>query len=135
MGRILSVDYGSQKSGLAVTDPLQIIVSGLDTVETKQLISFLQNYFRQEVVDKVVIGYPTHADGTPTALVAQIEEFVKQLKKQIGNVEVAYQDESLTSKHAKEIILATHKKKKRRDKKLVDKVSAILILQEYLKHF
>jgi len=118
-----------------VTDPLQIIVSGLETVETKQLIPFLQNYFKREVVEKIVIGYPTHVDGTPTALVGQIEIFAKQLKKQFGNIEVDYQDESLTSKHAKEIILATHKKKKRRDKKLVDKVSAILILQEYLKHF
>ncbi|MCB0668884.1 MAG: Holliday junction resolvase RuvX [Saprospiraceae bacterium] len=135
MARILSIDYGTVRTGLAVTDPLQIIVSGLDTVPTAELIPYLKNYFRQEVVEKLVIGYPTHADGTPTNLVPKIDELVIELKKHFGDIEVDFQDESLTSKHARDIILTTHRKKKRRDKSLVDKVSAILILQEYLKHF
>lgn len=135
MARILSIDYGTVKSGLAVTDPLQIIVTGLDTVPTADLMNFLKNYFSRELVEKVVIGYPTHADGNPTNLVPHIESFVNEFKKHFKSIEVDYQDESLTSKNARDIILTTHKKKKRRDKNLVDKVSAILILQEYLKHF
>lgn len=135
MARILSIDYGSVKAGLAVTDPLQIIVNGLDTVATTELIPYLKKYLSRESVEKIVIGYPTHADGNPTQLVPKIEKFVLELKKHFEHIEVDYQDETLTSKQAKQIILATHKRKKRQDKNLVDKVSAILILQEYLKHF
>ncbi|MCB0687748.1 MAG: Holliday junction resolvase RuvX [Saprospiraceae bacterium] len=131
----MSIDYGSVKSGIAVTDPLQLIVNGLDTVPTSNLLAYLKDYFGREKVEKLVVGYPRHADGTPTALVAQIEKFVKEVQKHFKEIEVDFQDELLTSKQAKEIILATHKKKKRRDKNLVDKVSAILILQEYLKHY
>jgi putative Holliday junction resolvase len=135
VARILAIDYGSVKIGLAATDPLQIIVSGIDTIPNQELLPFLKHYLSNEEVEKIVLGYPTHADGQPTTLVPKIENLALQLKKHFANIEVVFHDESLTSKHAREIILATHKKKKRRDKKLVDKVSAILILQDYLKHY
>ncbi|MBK8502773.1 MAG: Holliday junction resolvase RuvX [Saprospiraceae bacterium] len=135
MARILAIDYGTVKIGLAATDPLQIIVSGMDTIPNAELIPFLKNYLAKEAVEKIVLGYPTHADGQPTMLVPKIEKLALQLTKHFSNIEVVFHDESLTSKHAREIILVTHKKKKRRDKKLVDKVSAILILQDYLKHY
>ncbi len=135
MARILSIDYGTIKTGLAVTDPLQLIVSGLDTIPTKELFDFLKAYCTRELVEKIVIGYPTHPDGEPAQLVPHVEKLSMQLKKQFSSIEVVFHYESLTSKQAREIILITHKKKKRRDKKLVDKVSAILILQDYLKHY
>lgn len=135
MARILAIDYGTVKTGLAVTDPLQIIVSGLDTVATRELLTFLKTYCTKEGVEKIVIGYPRHPDGQPAQLVPEIEKLARQLEKQFPDIEVVFHDESLTSKQAREIILLTHKRKKRRDKKLVDKVSAILILQDYLKHY
>ena len=136
MSRILAIDYGTKKTGLATTDPLQIIVSGLDTIATAELIPFLKRYTTQEQVSKIIIGYPYHSDGNPGQLAPIIEGLANQLRKQFPSLEIVFHDESLTSKQAKEIILKSgHRKKKRRDKTLVDKVSAILILQDYLKHF
>ena len=136
MSRILAIDYGTKKTGLAATDPLQIIVTGLDTVATSELLPFLKRYTSEEHVSKIIIGYPYHPDGNPAQLAPVIEKLALQLRKQFPTIEVEFHDESLTSKQAKEIILSSgYKKKKRRDKTLVDKVSAILILQDYLKHF
>ncbi len=135
MGRILSIDYGRIKTGLAVTDPLQIVVGGLDTILTSKLMSFLEDYIPAEDVVKVVIGYPYHADGTPAQLAPEIDLLSKNIRKSFPQLEVVLYDESMTTRRAKEIILQSgYKKKKRRDKFLVDKVSAILILQDYLNH-
>jgi putative Holliday junction resolvase len=135
MARILSIDYGTKRCGLAVTDPLQLIVSPLETVSTKELLQFLVDYMNQEEVEKVVIGRPTHADGNPTFLWDHIQKLSVKLTKQYPDLEIDYEDETLTSVSAKRILLESGAKmKKRRDKKLVDKISAVLILQSYLKH-
>lgn len=135
MARILSIDYGSKRCGIAVTDPLQIAVHGLETVEEKKLINYLEEYINKEPVDKIVFGLPTHADGSETYLKEKIDNCIITIKKKLPNIEVDFQDEYLSSSEAKDIIRLSGKNKKaRRDKKLVDKVSAILILQRYLKH-
>lgn len=133
MGRILAIDYGTKRTGLAVTDPLQIIASGLDTVPTQGLLEYLEGYFQQEEVDTVVIGEPLHMDGQP----AQVHHFVvglkRKLEKQYPDKEIVLHDERFTSEDAKLAIrLSGASKKKRRDKSLVDKVSAALILQDYM---
>lgn len=135
MSRIMGIDYGKKRTGLSVTDPLKIIVSGLDTVETEKLHSFLKDYFNKETVEKIVIGLPVHKDGNFTYLKDDIDRLVSFLNKSYPNITIDFEDESFTSQSAKEIIFNSGaKKSKRRDKKLVDKVSAILILQKYLKH-
>ena len=135
MARILGIDYGKKRTGIAVTDPLQIIVSGLDTVETKQLIPYLKEYIQSEEVDKIVFGLPTHADGNYTYLKEDIDKTTAEVQKLFPQLSVQFQDEYLTSVEAKRAILQSGaKKKKRRDKQLVDKVSAILILQRFLGH-
>ncbi len=133
MPRILSIDYGQKRTGLAVTDPLQIIANGLETVATVDLQEWLFNYIATETVEEVVIGYPTHLDGNPTVLVPIIEKLKETLLKQFPELTVSYVDERFTSYEAKQIILKSGaRKKKRRDKGLVDKISAVLILQNYL---
>jgi len=131
--RILAIDYGSKRVGLAVTDPLQIIATGLDTVPTATIFDFLKNYLFTESVSKFVVGYPMHLDGSPAQLAPTIEKFVEKLNKLYPEIEVVYEDERFTSEDAKRIILQSGaKKKKRRDKALVDKVAAVLILQSYM---
>jgi len=135
MGRILGLDYGKKKCGLSTTDPLQIIVTGLDTIQTTDLLSFLTQYCKNEIVDKIVIGKPTHKDGSDTYLVEDINKFVATINKEIPNLEIDFQDENLTSVEARDIIFRSGaKKSKRRDKSLVDKISAVIILQKYLRH-
>ncbi len=135
MARIIGIDYGSKKCGVSVTDPLQIIVSPLDAVPTKELEAYLLQYFIDEKVEKVVLGRPTHKDGSDTYLVSEIEIFVDKLRKKAPEMEFDYADETLTSQRAKKIIFQSGvKKSKRRDKTLIDKVSAVLILQQYLRH-
>ena len=135
MARILSIDYGTKRSGLAVTDPLQIIASGLDALATKDLLDYIKNYCETEEVEQFVIGYPTHADGTPTHVVPHIVGFKRQLEKLFPEKTVHLHDERFSSADAKAVILQSGtKKKKRRDKSLIDKVSAVLILQDFLGH-
>jgi putative Holliday junction resolvase len=135
MGRVLGIDYGKKRTGISVTDPLQIIVSGLDTVDTHELKTFLMGYFDKEQVEKVVIGMPRHADGNFTLLKPDIDNLANFINNKFPKIIIDFEDESFTSQHAKQIIFDSGvKKKKRKDKKLVDKVSAILILQKYLKH-
>lgn len=136
MARILGIDYGGKRTGIAATDELQIIVSAVETVETQLLQRFLKQYFSVEDVEEVVIGKPVHKDGTPTYLWKEIEEFAKKLPKlnPKREMKITFADEFGTSVHAKQIIFDTVKKQKRRDKSLVDKVSAVLILQQYLGH-
>jgi len=135
MGRILGIDYGQKRCGISATDPLQIIVSAVDTVDTSKLKDYLKNYFDKNQVDKVVLGLPLHKDGNVTAIKPQIDELESWIKNQFPSIETDHQEESFTSVQAKEIIFQSGvPQKKRRDKALVDKVSAVLILQKYLKH-
>ena len=133
MARILSIDYGTKRVGLAVSDPLQIIASGLDTVSTQNIFEYLENYLNQEEVETIVVGEPMHLDGNPAQIAHLVVGFVRKLQKLYPNINVVTHDERYTSVDAKKIILLSGaKKKKRRDKSLVDKISAVLILQDYM---
>lgn len=135
MGRILGIDYGAKRCGIAVTDPLQIIVNSLAAIETDLMLEFILNYVIKENVEKIVIGHPKHADNTDTYLVSEIKHFANQLKSKIGDVEIELVDERLTSIHASKIILQSGiPKKKRQEKERIDQISAVLILQKYLGH-
>ncbi|HRQ31085.1 MAG TPA: Holliday junction resolvase RuvX, partial [Saprospiraceae bacterium] len=135
MGRILGIDYGLKRTGIATTDPLQIIVNGLATVETSQLESFLQEYVAKEEVDKIVIGQSFHADGSMTDHENKIFALIGFLNNEFPNISIDRQDESFTSRMAKTILVAAGvPKMKRRNKDEVDKLSAVLILQQYLGH-
>ncbi|MEZ4909577.1 MAG: Holliday junction resolvase RuvX [Saprospiraceae bacterium] len=135
MARIVSIDYGAKRTGLATTDPFQIIVNALTTVQTTELKSFLSQYMMTENVEKVVIGYPKHKDGNDTYLTKDVVALGNWLAQQWPKITIAYADEQFTSMQAKEIILKSGvPKEKRKDKSLVDKVSAVLILQKYLGH-
>ena len=135
VGRIMGIDYGKKNCGIAVTDPLQLIVSPLRTVKTTSLISFLEVYFREEEVDKIVFGMPSHFDGSPTYLVKMIQDEVKRVKLKFESLAIDYQNENWSSKQAQEIILKSGlTKKQRQDKTRLDKISAVIILQRYLKH-
>ena len=135
MARIVCLDYGIKRCGLATTDPLQIIVTGLDTVETKDIYIFFKRYLTAEIVEKLVIGLPVHRDGNFTYLKSDIDKFVVEFSEKWPNIKIDYADEQLSSVHAKQIILDSGaNKKKRQDKALVDKISAVIILQRYLKH-
>ena len=133
MPRLLAIDYGTKKTGLAVSDPLQIIATGLDTVPTKDLLDFLKGYLEQEEVETFILGEPLHADGNPAQIHHLVIGLKRKLEKLYPTIPVVLQDERYTSEEAKIIIRNSGvKKKKRRDKNLVDKVSAILILQDYM---
>ncbi len=135
MARIIGIDYGTKRTGIAVTDPLQIIVNGLTTVPTDEIFDFLKDYFEEEEVEKIVVGEPMHADGTPAQIAHLVVGFVRKLKKLYPDKEIVTHDERYTSVAAKAAILQSGaKQKKRRDKALVDKISATLILQDYLGH-
>ena len=135
MARILGIDYGTKRVGIAVTDPLQIIVNGLDTVPTDEIFDYLKKYMEEEEVECIVVGEPMHEDGSPAQIAHLVVGFIRKLKELFPEIKVDTQDERFTSKDAKEIILLSGvKKKKRRDKLLVDKISAVLILQDYLGH-
>lgn len=133
MARILAIDYGTKRTGLAVTDPLQIIATGLDTVPTQGLIEYLQRYLAQEAVETIVVGEPLYPDGQPAQIHHFVVGLVRRLRKLFPDVEVVTQDERYSSEEAKEIIRQSGaKKKKRQDKALIDKVSATIILRDYL---
>ncbi len=133
MGRIIAIDYGAKRCGIAVTDPLKMIASGLTTVDTAELFPFLERYFREEKVDRIVVGYPLSLDGSPTHATLPVEKLIKKLKKKFSGIETETEDERFTSKMAVEAMVASGmKKKQRRDKKTIDKMSATLILQSHL---
>ncbi len=135
LARILAIDYGTKRTGLAVTDPLQLIATGLDTVPTADLLVYLQKYLAEEAVEKIVVGEPFYPDGNPAQMMPKVIELQEQLRKLFPEVAVVGQDERFSSEDAKKIILQSGaKKKQRRDKALVDKISAVLILQDYLGH-
>lgn len=134
MSRIMGIDYGSKRTGIAVTDPLQIIASGLATIPTQEVFEFLTKYLQEEEVEKIVVGEPLYPDGQPAQIAHLVKGFVKHLKKQFPEIEVVTHDERFTSEAAKDIIRQSGVgQKKRRDKALVDRISAALILEDYLK--
>jgi len=131
--RIISIDYGAKRTGLAVTDPLQIIATGLTTVESKQLIPFLKDYFAREEVELIIIGEPKNWDDTDTHATPLVEKFIKQLQKNFPSIPIKKVDERYTSKMAKDAMLEMGlKKMQRRNKKLVDEIAATIMLQEYM---
>ncbi len=135
MARIMGIDYGQIRTGISVTDPLQLIVNGLDTIETQFLFSYLKEYINKESVEKIVFGLPIHKDGNFTYLKKDIDSMVDKLAGMFPLIMIDFIDESFTSVQSKAIILRSGaKKKKRQNKALVDKISAILILQKYLGH-
>jgi putative Holliday junction resolvase len=136
MSRILSIDYGLKRTGLAVTDPLQIIATGLTTVESKQLIPFLKDYFAREEVELIIIGEPKNWDDTDTHATPLVEKIIKQLEKNFPKIPIKKVDERYTSKMAKDAMLEMGlKKMQRRNKKLVDEIAATIMLQEYMRQF
>ena len=133
MARILAIDYGGKRTGLAVTDPLQIIATGLITIDSKELIPFLKNYFLQEQVELIIIGLPKNWDESDTHGTPLVEAAIKKLQKEFPAIPLKTVDERYTSKMAKDAMLEMGmKKKNRRDKKNVDIIAATIILQEYL---
>ncbi|HEX4957573.1 MAG TPA: Holliday junction resolvase RuvX [Lacibacter sp.] len=133
MPRIICIDYGGKRTGIAVTDPLQIIATGLTTIDTKDFIKFLKDYFSKEPVEKIIIGMPLNMDDTATHATPLVENAIKQLKKHFPNMPVETVDERFTSKMAKDAMLEMGlRKKQRRDKKLVDEIAATIMLQEYM---
>jgi putative Holliday junction resolvase len=133
MARILALDYGGKRTGIAVTDEFQIIASGLATVATKELLPYLENYFKTENVELVLVGEPKQMDNTPSQSEAAILEFLKKFKEKFPVMEMKRIDERFTSKMAvRTMIDSGLKKKKRQNKALLDEISATIILQTYL---
>ncbi len=133
MGRILAIDYGRKKSGIAVTDPMQLIANGLTTVATHELFDFLVKYFQEEEVEGIVIGHPTQNSGEESESMKYIKPFVNRLKNKFPDLPVTWVDERFTSKIAFQAMIdGGLKKKARRDKAMIDKVSATIILQTYM---
>ncbi len=134
MARILSIDYGLKRTGIAVTDPLQIIATGLTTIESKTLIPFLKDYFVKEPVELIIIGEPKNWDDTDTHATPLVEKCIKDLQKNFPTMPVKKVDERNTSKMARDAMLEMGMKKKdRRNKALVDEIAATIMLQEYLR--
>ncbi len=133
MARILAIDYGRKRVGLAVTDPLQIIANGLETVHSKDIFDYLKNYLQQEDVETVVIGYPKQMNNQGSESLRFINPFIKKLQQTFPEMHVELYDERFTSKLAhRAMIDGGLKKSKRQDKALVDTISATIILQSYL---
>ncbi len=133
LSRILALDFGRKRTGIAVTDELQLIASGLITVETQKLVSFLNDYLRNERVSCIVIGEPKQMNNTPSESEAMIQPLISRLHKLFPDIQIARQDERFTSKMAVQAMIdGGVKKSKRRNKALVDEISATLILQAYL---
>lgn len=133
MPRIICIDYGGKRTGLAVTDPLQIIATALTTIETKQLIPFLKKYFQQEIVELILIGEPLNLDDTATHATPLVKAAIIQLKKEFPTVPIKTVDERYTSKMASRAMVEMGMKKKDRQVKgNVDQIAATIMLQEYL---
>ncbi|MBG44047.1 MAG: Holliday junction resolvase RuvX [Aequorivita sp.] len=133
MGRVLALDYGSKRTGIAITDELQLIASGLTTVATTDLMDFLKKYIASEKVDLVLVGEPKQKDGTHSTIEEQIQLFLKKFSEVFPDLEVKRVDERYTSKMAFQTMIDSGlKKKQRQNKALVDEISATIILQEFL---
>ena len=134
MARILSIDYGKKRTGLAVTDPLQIIAGGLATVSTSELFDWLKAYLAKEQVERIVIGEPRQPNGQPSENLQRVQQFVNRWRKAVPDVPIDYFDERFTSVLAHQAMIdGGLKKKARQDKGLVDEISATIILEDYLR--
>lgn len=133
LGRVLAIDFGKKRTGIAVTDELQIIASGLTTVNTKELISFLKEYVKKENIELFIIGKPKQMDNSDSESEILILPFLDKLKKAIPNIPIKREDERFTSKMAFQTMIDSGlNKKQRQNKALVDEISATIILQSYL---
>lgn len=135
MGRILSIDYGKKRTGLAVTDPLRIIANGLATIPTSDIFDYLTQYVAKESVDQLVIGKPIQPNGQPSENLTRVENFVNRWRKLHPEMPIDYYDERFTSVIAHQAMIAggVKKKTRREDKGLVDEISATIILQDYMR--
>ena len=134
MARILSIDYGKKRTGIAVTDPLQIIAGGLATVSTSELFDWLKAYMAKEQVERIVIGEPRQPNGQPSENLQRVQQFVNRWRKAVPEVPIEYFDERFTSVLAHQAMLQGGlKKKDRQNKALVDEISATIILEDYLR--
>lgn len=134
MARILSIDYGKKRTGIAVTDPLQIIAGGLATVSTSELFDWLKTYLSKEPVERIVIGEPCQPNGQPSENLARVQQFVNRWRKEFPEVPIELYDERFTSVLAHQAMLdGGLRKKARQDKALVDEISATIILEDYLR--
>ena len=135
MGRVLAIDYGQKRCGIAVSDTLQLIANGLDTIPTANLMSFMENYFQREPVDVVVFGLPRQMNNQESQSMQYIAPFVKRFKEKFPDKKVEFEDERFTSKMAFQTMIDCGlKKKERQNKALIDQVSATIILQSYLEN-
>ena len=133
MGRILGIDYGRKRCGIAVTDPLKIIANGLTTVPSHTLIEYIQGYVAKEDVEKIVVGLPKQLNGNPSESMKYITPFLNRLKKVLPNIPVVMYDERFTSTIAHKAMLdGGMKKSDRRNKEIVDTIAASIILNDYL---
>lgn len=133
MPRIIAIDFGLKRTGLAVTDPLKIIATGLITVESKNLIPFLKDYFNKEPVEQIIIGEPKNWDDSDTHATPLVEACIKELQKNFPAIPIQKVDERFTSKMASRAMIEMGmKKKQRRNKAMVDEIAATIMLQDYL---
>jgi putative holliday junction resolvase len=133
MSRIMAIDYGLKRTGLAVTDPLQIIATGLMTIESPKLIAFLKDYFKKEPVELILIGEPKNWDESDTHATPLVRKVMVQLRREFPSIPLQPVDERYTSKMARSAMIEMGlKKKQRRDKALVDEIAATILLQEWL---
>ncbi|MBQ6952354.1 MAG: Holliday junction resolvase RuvX [Bacteroidales bacterium] len=133
MDRIIGIDYGRRRTGLAVSDPLGIFASALDTIDSTKLIDYLKNYAIGERILRFVVGYPVNMDGRPSEAQADVDQFLKTLAKAFPEVPVTLEDERFTSVLAHQVMIdGGMKASQRKDKRSVDKISAAIILQSYL---
>jgi putative Holliday junction resolvase len=134
VARILSIDYGKKRTGLAVTDPLQIIAGGLATVSTSELFDYLKAYTSREDVERIIIGEPRQPNGEPSENLARVQQFVNRWRKAMPQIPIDYYDERFTSVLAHQAMLDSGlKKKARQNKALVDEISATIILEDYMR--
>jgi putative Holliday junction resolvase len=133
MARIVAIDYGFKRVGIAVTDEMQLIASGLTTVDTPVLFDFLTTYFTNEKVEKIIVGEPKQMDGTPSESAEMIEKFINKFRTQFPEIPVFRVDERFTSKMAFQTMISSGlKKKQRQNKALIDEIAATIILQDYM---
>jgi putative holliday junction resolvase len=136
MGRILAIDYGTKRTGLAITDPLRIIATALDMVETPKLMDYLKKYFQAEEVEKVIIGLPKRLNNTDSEIAPEVRKFVEKFKTTFPEKPIQTVDERFTSSMAQQAMIdGGMKKKDRQVKGNVDKISAVIILQSYMQGF
>lgn len=129
----MAIDYGGKRTGIAVTDEMQIIASGLTTVETKNIFPFLENYFKSEKVSKIIVGEPKRMNNEASSIGAEINKFVEKLAKLYPQIEIIRMDERFTSKIAFQTMIDSGlKKKQRQNKALVDEIAATILLQDYM---